>query len=129
MKIEDVNYANQEAYFARQRNFSNRAMPRNNFQNNFSGGNVARNQPSNFSGGGVQRNASNNSRKRGRNPLDQYGNVIRCHYCDSINHLNNACPDRQQRQQQRQSQQQYPNRTYFETAELQQQHQMQPQPY
>ena len=48
--------------------------------------------------------------KRGRNPLDHQGRVMRCHHCESINHLNNACPDKLHGQQQ----QQYTNRTFFE---------------
>ena len=41
----------------------------------------------------------NNSGKlkklRGRNPLDSYGNVTRCHTCDLVNHYENECPDRE----------------------------------
>ena len=32
-------------------------------------------------------------KKRGKNPLDQFGNVTRCINCNSINHLIEACPD------------------------------------
>ena len=31
---------------------------------------------------------------RGKNPLDMYGNVTRCSLCDSINHWRKYCPDR-----------------------------------
>ena len=33
--------------------------------------------------------------KRGKNPLDKFGNNTRCYICDSINHWHNECPDRQ----------------------------------
>ena len=32
-------------------------------------------------------------KKRGRNPLDQYGRVTRCIHCESINHWIKDCPD------------------------------------
>ena len=34
-----------------------------------------------------------NFRKKGKNPLDQWGNMTRCLECDSVNHWVNACPD------------------------------------
>ena len=42
------------------------------------------------------RNYSNNpiNRKKGRNPLDQYGNVTTCAECNSVNHWISNCPDR-----------------------------------
>ena len=37
----------------------------------------------------------NRKKKRGCNPLDIYGNVTRCSICDSINHYQKYCPDRE----------------------------------
>ena len=37
---------------------------------------------------------SSTRRKKGRNPLDMYGNITRCQICDSVNHWRNSCPDR-----------------------------------
>ena len=34
------------------------------------------------------------SQKKGKNPLDQYGNISRCVECESINHWVSNCPDR-----------------------------------
>ena len=31
--------------------------------------------------------------KRGRNPLDKFGNNTRCYECDSVNHWQKDCPD------------------------------------
>ena len=44
-----------------------------------------------------------NTRKRGRNPLDQYGNPTTCIECNSINHWLNNCPDRGQRDRTKQT--------------------------
>ena len=33
------------------------------------------------------------SKKRGNNPLDQYGRITRCINCDSVNHWVKDCPD------------------------------------
>ena len=38
--------------------------------------------------------SSSYPKRRGRNPLDIYGNVTRCSICDSINHYQKYCPDR-----------------------------------
>ena len=32
-------------------------------------------------------------KKRGKNPLNEYGKVMRCRECESINHLDKDCPD------------------------------------
>ena len=31
---------------------------------------------------------------RGRNPIDPYGKITRCRICDSVNHWENKCPDK-----------------------------------
>ena len=84
IKVEDVHCAeDEEIYFNRQRNVynPNASFPRRTFSS-----------PSHT----LYRNRPGTSAKKGRNPLDHQGKIIKCHYCESINHLINACPDRQQ---------------------------------
>ena len=115
VKLEEVHCAtDQETYYMKQQrnNYPGGARPR--YMNN-------NNSSSNSNYNNNQRGQLPNTR-RGRNPLDNSGKVMRCHHCDSINHLYNVCPDRQPRQQQQQQQQQqHANRTYLGTSNQQQQ--------
>ena len=43
------------------------------------------------------------TRRKGKNPLDQYGNTTTCIECNSINHWLNKCPDRVQKGNPRQT--------------------------
>ena len=57
-----------------------------------------------------------NNQKKGKNPLDNYGNISRCEICESINHWANNCPDRiRSRQETYQLEDDFDNHeTYYE---------------
>ena len=40
-------------------------------------------------------NKSHGQNKKGKNPLDQFGNITRCDICESINHWADKCPDKE----------------------------------
>ena len=101
IKIEDVNYnsssTEEEALFVRQRGFGG-ARPRTagpfqqqqQQQQQFQRSSTP--QPQNQL---QMQNRQQFSTRRGRNPLDNQGRTMTCHFCNSVNHLYNACPDRQ----------------------------------
>ena len=80
VKVEEINCAEEETYFVKRGSF-----PQNS--------NMRRNVP-NQQGQNRSKFYQSSSRK-GRNPVDNQGKVLRCHHCESVNHLANACPDRQ----------------------------------
>ena len=45
-------------------------------------------------------NKSQYQAKRGKNPLDQFGNITRCNICESINHWADKCPDKDEAKRQ-----------------------------
>ena len=48
---------------------------------------------------GADNKESKGQKKRGKNPLDQYGRVTRCIHCESINHWIKDCPDVSEKEQ------------------------------
>ena len=54
-------------------------------------------------------------KRRGKNPLDRYGNVTRCRLCDSINHWEEFCPDNDDKEQKTFHCQEYEDGTYCDS--------------
>ena len=83
--LEDEDEIMYERAFTSQRNFRSRGRYRSR-PSYVSRGRGLRGSD-HFRGGSV-------NQKKGKNPLDQYGNISRCVECESINHWVGNCPDR-----------------------------------